>query len=268
MGVCIEDYVPNSIDGLSSTSGTPATQTRRRRPPSTSPRRCTGPAPMLDLNPDANDGDDPTGFKLGGGWDCTGFGVASPVGEDTNTAGLADAFILCNADLANPDRDLSANPGLLATIEFTARAPALTPSTSVPSTTPTKQRQLPGRAGRRGGPLRHGGPAEQVGCFGATVVKYSPAVGGWRDSRPSLASRVWRLMRSLGGPAGRLPATVLWQAGWRRWWLWPRACGTPGGCGSGSPTSPPGSGARGRASAGAAAAWRGGPPGRSVAPSL
>jgi len=68
----------------------------------------------LDDNPDANDGDDPTGFKLGSGWDCTGLGFVRPRSE------VLPINLLCNADIVSPDKDLSANPGLLATVTFRA----------------------------------------------------------------------------------------------------------------------------------------------------
>jgi len=105
VGVCIEDYVPNSIDAfelyIRYTGNPDAT------PPTTLnvAQTLTGPAPMLDLNPDAADGDDPTGFKLGGGWlcDCFGLPMCFPKGDDPRTPGLADALIFCYVDLVNPD---------------------------------------------------------------------------------------------------------------------------------------------------------------------
>jgi hypothetical protein len=120
VGVCIEDYVPNSVNSFElhiRYTGDPDAS-----PPTTLNKATEVPdvAPALDDNPDANDGDDPSGFKLGGGWDCTGLGLVLPRGEDPSTPNVADAVIVCNAALANPDQDLSANPGLLATVEFTA----------------------------------------------------------------------------------------------------------------------------------------------------
>ncbi len=232
VGVCIEDYVPNSIDVfelyIRYTGNPDAT------PPTTLnvAQTLTGPAPMLDLNPDANDGDDPTGFKLGGGWDCTGLGVAPPVGEKTDTVGVADAFIECNAHLANPDRDLSANPGLLATIEFTAVG-AGTDTIDFGPIDATNANNV-GSPRPDGGIARCGTgiPAEQVGCFGATIVKYSPAVGGIAEL-PALAGPSgeeadahagesgW-CVASYGALAGGLAAVVAMAAGtWyaRRRWL-------------------------------------------------
>jgi hypothetical protein len=72
------------------------------------------PQGCLDDNPDANDGDDPAGFKLGGGWDCTGFGFAPPKSQ------TLPIHMVCNANIPSPDKDLSANPGLLATVTFQA----------------------------------------------------------------------------------------------------------------------------------------------------
>jgi len=73
----------------------------------------------LDDNPDANDGDDPAGFKLGSGWACTGLGVIRPRSE------TPPIELVCNADVVSPDMDLSANPGLLATVTFRADAAGL-----------------------------------------------------------------------------------------------------------------------------------------------
>jgi len=75
-----------------------------------------GPAcgTCLDDNPDANDGDDATGLKLGGGWTCSPFGVVSPRSE------VLPIHFTCIADIVSPDLDLAANPGLLATITFDA----------------------------------------------------------------------------------------------------------------------------------------------------
>ncbi|MEX2246812.1 MAG: hypothetical protein WEC75_09000 [Dehalococcoidia bacterium] len=87
---------------------------------------CGGPndtGTALNDNPDANDGDDPGGLKLGSGWACFGgFVITAPVGEDPNTPGVADANISCTAAISGPDLDLTADPGLLATITFRALA--------------------------------------------------------------------------------------------------------------------------------------------------
>jgi hypothetical protein len=231
VGVCIEDYVPNSIDAFElyirytgNPDATPSTTLNVAQ-------TLTGPAPMLDLNPDANDGDDPTAFKLGGGWDCSGLGVVPPVGENTNTVGVADAFIACNADLVNHDRDLSASPGLLATIEFTASKAGTDTIDFGPIDANMTNVQNP----RPGGGVARCGTMvadAQVGCFGATIVKYSPAVGGIAEL-PALAGPSgeeadapaggsgWSVA-SYGALAGGLAAVVAMAAGARyarRRWL-------------------------------------------------
>jgi hypothetical protein len=171
VAVCIETYEPNSIESfelhIHYTGDPDAT------PPTTINTAPTleGEAPMLDLNPDANDGDDPTGFKLGDGWDCSAWGLAPPVGDDPLTPNVADARIICFADLAAPDRDLSADPGLLATITFNAVAVGddiidFGPIGSKNMNTVGLPR--PGSGFARCGT---GVPADQVACFGATINK-------------------------------------------------------------------------------------------------
>jgi len=139
-----------------------------------------GTPPMLNLNPDANDGnDDVTGRTLGNNWDCSGFGFLPPRGDDPNTPcedewgrpiyPCLDATIACNADVLTPDLDLTANPGLLATVQFTATGEGTEALTWGGDT-------------QVGGPdvnLPDGGfaycgadvPEDQVGCFGATINK-------------------------------------------------------------------------------------------------
>jgi hypothetical protein len=78
-------------------------------------------SPALDDNPDANDGDGgDDGTRLGEGWDCS-VSVANvyPKGEDPNTP-ETDAFIFCLTNLVSPDADLTASPGLLATVTLVA----------------------------------------------------------------------------------------------------------------------------------------------------
>ncbi|MEX2225842.1 MAG: hypothetical protein WEB52_05260 [Dehalococcoidia bacterium] len=69
-------------------------------------------APALNDNPNANDGAGPN--SLGPGWDCTAFGQSFPKGDNPNTAGVLDATIFCNGATL----ELTAEPGLLATIDF------------------------------------------------------------------------------------------------------------------------------------------------------
>jgi hypothetical protein len=66
-------------------------------------------------NPNLNDG----ASGVGTGWDCSGFGVFEPVGDDPSTPG-GDSKMVCTAALANPNTVLSADPGLLATITYAA----------------------------------------------------------------------------------------------------------------------------------------------------
>jgi hypothetical protein len=137
VAVCLETYTPNSVSNFElhiRYSGdpdvTPPTtlNTAATEPYVGSPKSCPGgDSGCLDANPDANDTKladplvdphDPN--YLGVNWDCTGFTLAPPKGEDPGTPNVADASIACFADLADPDQDLAADPGLLATIEFTA----------------------------------------------------------------------------------------------------------------------------------------------------
>ena len=139
-----------------------------------------GPAPMLDLNPDANDGDDDvTGLKLGAGWDCSGFTVFPPVGDDVNTpcqdqygqpiTPCHDAVITCNANIGTPDLDLSADPGLLATVQFTATGEGTELLTWGDDTELVgSDLVLPTGSSALCGPEV---PESQIGCFGATINK-------------------------------------------------------------------------------------------------
>jgi hypothetical protein len=78
-------------------------------------------APCLDANPNANDGNSTDGSLLGSGWVCFGgLVITPPVGDDPATAGVADANINCLADVSSPDTDLTDDPGLLASVTFTA----------------------------------------------------------------------------------------------------------------------------------------------------
>jgi len=114
VGVCLEDYVPNSVNQFElhirysgDPNATPPTtlNTAATEPYGGSPKSCPGgDTRCVDANPDANDGNDPTGFKLGGGWDCSAFGLAPPLGEDPGTPGVADARIVCFANLSTPDQ--------------------------------------------------------------------------------------------------------------------------------------------------------------------
>jgi hypothetical protein len=119
-------------------------------------------SPALDDNPDANDGDGGTaGDKLGTGWNCTGFGIQFPKGDDPFTPGT-DALINCNANIVTPDADLTITPGLLATITFQA--------TNVGAETLTwgEDTAIAGAAGEIG----HCALADPIiPCEGATIFK-------------------------------------------------------------------------------------------------
>jgi hypothetical protein len=163
VGVCLVDYVAGSVNNFElHIRYTGALNTATELPDT---------APALDDNPDANDGDDPAGLKLGGGWDCTALGVAPPVGDDISTAGVADAFMACNADVVNPDQDLTANPGLLATIEFTASAVGDDVVDFGPVDATNKNLIVAPRPD--GGNARCGTsvPGDEVPCTGATIHK-------------------------------------------------------------------------------------------------
>jgi len=239
VGVCIEDYVPNSIGSFElyirytgDPDATPPTTINIA--PTLDCGSGTGDPGCLNANPNANDGDDPTGFKLGGGWACGCFGlpVCFPKGDDPRTPGLADALIVCyGAPLNNPDQDLTANPGLLATIEFTASKAG----TDTIDFGPIEANATSVLSPRPGGGVARCRPQvadDQVGCFGATIVKYSPAVGGIAEL-PALSGLLgeeadapaggsgWSVA-SYGALAGGLAAVVAMAAGtWyaRRRWL-------------------------------------------------
>jgi hypothetical protein len=112
----------------------------------------------LDDNPDANDGDDPAGFKLGGGWACTGLGVIRPRSE---TPPIDPIELICNADVTAKDLDLSANPGLLATVTFRADAAGLDELSFTSWTSVGMNTTTPGSCGDVTDNL--------MDCFGATI---------------------------------------------------------------------------------------------------
>jgi len=166
VGVCLEDYQPNSIEAFElfinnddSLNFAPDPQGDEEPLNGGSGPACT--AGCLDDNPDGNDGDDPSGFKLGGGWDCSGLGAAPPRGQ------TLPIHIVCSGSIGNPDKDLSANPGLLATVQFTALAPGTDSISFSPDT--AVGYPLPGdELARCGTPPR---VEQSMGCFGATITK-------------------------------------------------------------------------------------------------
>jgi len=128
VAVCLETYPPNAVNNFElhvRYTGDPdaTTPTTINFAPNVACGAGTSDPACLDSNPDANDTKAPDTNDpnyLGSGWDCSGFGIAPPVGDDPSTPNVADAFIVCFASLGTPDQDLAANPGLLATINFTA----------------------------------------------------------------------------------------------------------------------------------------------------
>jgi len=167
VGVCIEDYAPNSVEAFElhiRYTGDPSDN----NPPLLNVATEKTGVPSVDDNPDANDGDDVTGYKLGGNWNCTGYDLIEPVGEDPSTPGVADANIICNGS----DKDLAANPGLLATVEFTATVAGVDTIDFGPLDVVNYNVvgwPLPdGWEGRCGMAPR---VEQRIGCFGATITK-------------------------------------------------------------------------------------------------
>lgn len=133
----------------------------------------------LDDNPDGNDGDSAAGLSLGGNWDCSGFTIFPPLGDDPATACVDefgrpvvpchDAVISCNANIAGPDMDLSANPGLLAMVQFTATGEGTEVLTWGDDTEIGGELvSLPDGGYAYCGPIV---PEDQIACFGATIRK-------------------------------------------------------------------------------------------------
>jgi hypothetical protein len=76
-------------------------------------------APALDDNPDANAGTTTFGGAiLGENWDCTAFGTQFPT-ADTERSAEGDAIMTCNANVANPDTQLTTS-GAMAVLTLQA----------------------------------------------------------------------------------------------------------------------------------------------------
>ena len=222
VGVCIEHYVPNSVNNFElhirytgdPNDNNPPLLNIAPDPQGSEEPTWGGTGPYcgatgcVDDNPDANDSGRPAGEagggwrscsdgidndddtlvdmadpdcnppadpnKLGVFWDCTGLGVFPPVGDYPGTPDVADASIVCMANLVTPDQDLAANLGLLATIEFTAIGAGTDTIDFGPMDANNKNSVHGPRPGD--GDARCGTAvlADQVGCFGATIHK----VGG------------------------------------------------------------------------------------------
>jgi hypothetical protein len=161
VGVCLEDYQPNDVwsfqiglvndDGLNFAPDPQGSEEPMNGG--------TGPdcGNCVDDNPDANDGDSPTGLKLGSGWDCTGFTFVRPRSE------VPPIELVCNGDIAAKDFDLSANPGLLATVTFDALAGGVDTLTFASDTAIGMASAQDGSCGDD--------PEYLIGCFGATIHK-------------------------------------------------------------------------------------------------
>ncbi len=175
VAVCIEDYAPNSVNNFllhirytGDPDATPPTTINTA--PTVACGAGTADPYCLDANPDANDG---TGAdKLGTWWDCSpALGSPPPVGEYTGTPHVADAFIWCTASIASPDQELADDPGLLATITFTATGTGMDTIDFGPIDENNTNYVAHPRPD--GGDARCGTrvPADQAGCFGATITK-------------------------------------------------------------------------------------------------
>ena len=169
VGVCLETYVPNSINSFQLTVYSNGDPSDNVPPVLNLATELADPKPSVNDNPDANDG--AGADKLGTGWDCTGMDMALPVGDDPATPTVNDAFIVCNANLGNPVQTLALDPGLLATIEYTAQAPGVDNVSFGPADAANSTNAMFPRPGGKAARCGTGVPADQIGCFGATITK-------------------------------------------------------------------------------------------------
>jgi len=191
VALCLETYAPNKLEAFklrlyydmkaSNLSINTAPDPQGAEEPA---HGGTGPdcGSCLDDNPDANDTKAPDTNDpeyLGSDWDCSGFTVFPPVGDDVNTpcqdqygqpiTPCHDAVIICNANIGMPDLDLSADPGLLATVRFTATGEGTELLTWGDDTELVgSDLVLPAGSSALCGPEV---PESQIGCFGATINK-------------------------------------------------------------------------------------------------
>ena len=126
-------------------------------------------APALADNPDANDGG--LSSQIGTGWDCTGFGFAYPQVND----GSGNSYIACLSDAVTPVTTLTDDPGLVATITYTADAVGFNTMTFVTGGAST------------GGTNSGIGNCDGTNCFGATVQHLAAADIQVTKSAPAAA---------------------------------------------------------------------------------
>lgn len=81
--------------------------------------------PALDDNPDANAGETTFGSTiLGENWDCTAFGTQFPTADSARSE-EGDAIMTCNANVANPDTQLTVSGAMAVfTLQATAEGEA------------------------------------------------------------------------------------------------------------------------------------------------
>lgn len=159
VAVCLGDYTANDVESFELFINNDQTLSFAADPQGSEEPQNGGSGPecekCLDDNPDVNDGDDPAGFKLGGGWDCSAFGIAPPWSE------MLPIHLVCNADILSPDKDLSANPGLLATITLQAKNGGSDTLSFASNTAIGMSTSQHGSCGAV--------PANLIDCFGATI---------------------------------------------------------------------------------------------------
>jgi len=167
VAVCLEDYTAHGVAGfdlfMTNTQNlnfAPDPQGAEELANGGAGPDCTADKCVND-NPDINDGnDDVTGLKLGSNWDCTGGGNVRPRSE------TLPIRVTCLEDTISPDHDLTANPGLLATISFDA----VGTGNDVVSFTPLALIVPSDVTGARQGSCGDV-PDDLIGCFGATIHK-------------------------------------------------------------------------------------------------
>jgi hypothetical protein len=185
VAVCLADYTANQVESFDlrinddqSLAFAPDPQGSEEPQNGGSGPDCVS-AGCLDDNPDANDGADSAGLKLGSGWDCTGMNIVAPRSE------TLPIWLVCNASITSPDKELSANPGLLATITFQAKSAgsdtlSFTSATAIGMTDPAPSGSC--------GDVQE----EKIDCLGATIniggavaATSTPSGGATPTSTPS-----------------------------------------------------------------------------------